>query len=108
MEKNEFNKELQRQFDNNNSIGLGELLLFANNPELYFDFEYHRDKCLNAIVDICGNYQTNARDFVKLISYEDFKKRRGISAPAALGLRILLLHQCGVDWLNPTMKVTGL
>lgn len=108
MEKNEFNKELQRQFDNNNSIGLAELLLFGSSPKAYFDAEHHPSRCLKAVVGICGNYDTNARDFVKLISYEDFRRRPGISPTAALGLRLFLLHQCGVDWLNPNAKIIGL
>lgn len=108
MTNEEFNKALKKHFDGMNSVGLGELMLFSRGIEQFVDNDNRRDRMLNAIVDICGGYQTNARTFVKLISYEDFKKRRGISEVTALGLRLYLLYQCGVDWLSPDKQINGM
>lgn len=108
MTKEEFNSALQKHFDEQNSVGLGELLLFSTGIKQFVENENRADKLLKAVVAVCGGYQVNARKFVKLISYEDFKKLRGISEISALGLRLYLLYQCGVDWLNPKAKITGL
>jgi hypothetical protein len=108
MTNEEFNKVLKKHFDEMNSVGLGELMLFSRGIEQFVDNKNIRSRLMNAIVDICGGFQTNARSFVKLISYEDFKKRRNISEVAALGLRLYLLYQCGVNWLSPDKKIKGI
>lgn len=96
----EFYKELNSYFDDMNSGGLGELLLFSKEFSIFVESEIRRDRLLKAIVDICDGYDVNARKFAALISYEDFKKRKGISEISALGLKLFLLYQCGVEWTN--------
>ena len=109
MDNVEFNKKLQEHFDRNNSLGLGELLLFCNDQFRWFvEKEQQRVRLLNIIVDICGDYDTNAKDFVKKITYEEFKARKGVSEVMALGLRLYLLYQHGVDWRNPNRPMRGL
>ena len=109
MTKEEFNEGLKKHFDEMNSVGLGELMLFSKGICQFVENDTRRNRLLKVVVDICGgNFEINARTFVMLISYEDFKKRRGISEITALGLRLYLLYQCGVDWLKPHMGVKGL
>ena len=98
-EKDELEEKLQKYFDNMNSVGLGELLLFSDGIEMFIESEARRNRLLRAVVDVCG-YDTPARMFVKMISYEEFRKKNTIGEITALGLRLFLLYQCGVDWLK--------
>lgn len=108
MDNIEFNKKLQEYFDMNNSLGLGEILLFCGKPfECFVEKEAQRVRLLNIIVDICG-YGANAKEFVKKITYEDFKARKGVSEAMALGLRLYLLYHHGVDWCKPDCLIKGL
>lgn len=102
----DFNNTLQEIFDRANSVGLGETLLFATKFEQFVEKEQQRNRLLNIIVEICG-YETNARDFVKKITYEEFKARKGVSEAMALGLRLYLLYQQGVDWHRPNARIVG-
>ena len=107
MNNEEFNRHLRQHFNEANKLGLGELLLFGKTVIRFVEGDGRRQKLINAVLDI-GGYNTNARDFAKMISYEDFKKRKGISEIMALGLKLYLLYHCGVDWLKPNTKVTGI
>lgn len=107
MTKEEFNEGLRQHFDDMNSVGLGELLLFTDGINQFVETRTRRERVLKTVANICGGYQVNARKFVKLISYEDFKSIPGISEITALGLRLYLLYQCGVDWLEADKKVGG-
>lgn len=97
MDEKEFNERIQRHYDDMNSVGLAELILFGSGIDRFVENETRSTLLLNHIVKICG-YKTNARDFANMISYEDFKKRRGVSEIAALGLKLYLFYACGVDW----------
>ena len=108
MNKKEFNEALQTYFDDMNSVGLGELLLLTDGIIEFVENTTRRELQLKDVVDICGGYLVNARTFVTLISYDNFKQRRGISEIMAIGLRLYLLYQCGVDWTNPKKQLKGL
>ena len=107
MDKKEFNKVLERRFDDMNSIGLGELLIFGLEIERFIESPSRLARLVTVVTDICG-YHTSAREFVKMISYEDFKSKKGMSEITALGLKLFLMYSCGVDWKNPQTKMTGL
>ena len=107
MNYEKINALLQEHFDEMNSVGLGELFLFTDSIRQFVENDARRERLLKVVVDICGGYNVNARTFVNLISYEDFKKRRGISEITALGLRLYLLYQCGVDWVKPHVTIKG-
>lgn len=107
MDKKEFNEVMERRFDDMNSVGLGELILFGSAIERFVESPARLSRLINVIEDICG-YQTSAREFVKMISYEDFKAIKGMSEITALGLKLYLMYNCGVDWKNPQAKMTGL
>ena len=85
MDEKEFNERILRHFDDMNSVGLAELILFGSGIDRFVENERRVTLLLNHIVKICG-YKTNAMDFADMISYEDFKKRRGVSEIAAWGL----------------------
>ena len=106
MSDEEFNERLRKHFDEMNSVGLGELLLFGKDINRFVENETRRSRLLNRIVKLCG-YQTSARDFAKMVSYEDFKKQPGMSEITALGLKLYLFYACGVDWENPDNIVKG-
>ena len=106
MSDEEFNERLRKHFDEMNSVGLGELLLFGKDINRFVENEMRRSRLLKRIVRLCG-YQTNARDFAKMISYEDFRKQPGISEITALGLKLYLFYVCGVDWEHPGNMVKG-
>lgn len=108
MTKEEFNEGLKKHFDEMNSVGLGELLLFSCGIEKFVETQGRRKQLMSAVVDVCDGYEVPARKFVTLITYNDFKRRRGVSEITALGLRLYLLYQCGVDWLNPDVELIGL
>lgn len=101
------NREMKLYFDEQNSVGLGELLLFTRSIEEFVESEGRRDRLLKAVVDIAG-YDKSAREFVKLISYEDFKKRKEIGEITALGLKLYLKYQCGADWERPFARVVAM
>ena len=107
MTDKEFNEHLQAHFDEKNSVGLGEMLLFGKEFSRFVESDERRNRVLNAITKICG-YRTSARDFAKMVSYEEFRKLKGIGEVSALGLRLFLLYSCGVDWQHPERKVTGI
>ena len=107
MDYEKINALLQEHFDEMNSVGLGELFLFTDSIKQFVENDTRRDRLLKVVVDICGDCQVNARTFANLISYEDFKKRPGISEITALGLRLYLLYQCGVDWVKPHVTIKG-
>ena len=107
MTNKEFNEKLQEHFDSMNRVGLGELLLFGDDINQFIESDRCKSRLMNVITGICEGYEIPARRFVKIISYEEFKARRGISEAMALGLRLFLLYQCGVDWLNPQRKIIG-
>lgn len=104
MTNKEFDDKQQKYFDDMNSVGLGELILFSKSIVPFVEKESQRNKVLKVVTGICG-YQTNAREFAKKISYEDFKNTRGITEATAIGMKLFLLYQCGVDWLRPNVKV---
>lgn len=104
MTNKEFDDKQQKYFDDMNSVGLGELILFSKSIVPFVEKESQRNKVLKVVTGICG-YQTNAREFAKRISYEDFKKTIGITEATAIGMKLFLLYQCGVDWLRPNVKV---
>lgn len=108
MTKEELNEVLEKHFDEMNSVGLGELLLFSCGIEKFVETQGRREQLMSAVVDVCNGYEVPARKFVTLITYDDFKRRRGVSEITALGLRLYLLYKCGVDWLNTDVKLTGL
>lgn len=105
MSNEKFNGELQKHFDDMNSVGLGELLLFGDGINRFVESPARRSRLLNRITDVCG-WSTSARDFVKKVSYADFKKLSGISEISALGLKLYLLYECGADWEHPDRVVT--
>jgi len=92
-------REYYENYENVQGLGLGELLLFGG-MEPFIEGDARQLRILNAVSDICGSFQVSTRDFVKLITYGDFKKRRGISEVMALGLRLFILFECGVDWIS--------
>ena len=100
----EFDDKQQKYFDEMNSVGLGELILFGRSLDAFVEKESQRSNLLKAITGLCG-YEVNAREFAKNVSYDDFKKIRGITETTALGFRLFLLYQCGVDWMRPNVKV---
>lgn len=106
MSDEEFNARLRKHFDEMNSVGLGELLLFGKDIDLFVENETRRSRLLNRIVKLCG-FKTSARDFAKMISYEDFKRQPGMSEITALGLKLYLFYVCGVDWDHPDNIVKG-
>lgn len=106
MTDEEFNERLSKHFDDMNSVGLGELLLFGKDINRFVENETRCSRLLSRIVKLCG-YQTSARDFAKMVSYEDFKKQRGMSEITALGLKLYLFYECGVDWEHPNNVVKG-
>lgn len=108
MDIEKINKLMQEHFDSMNRVGLGELFMFSDGIKQFVENDTRRHRLLRAIVFYCGGYQVSARSFVRLVSYENFKKRRGISEIAALGLRLYLLYQCGVDWLKPNAKIKAI
>ena len=110
MEEIIVNESIMQFWEKQNSVGLCELLTFGKGIEQYFDNDRHVDIVTKAIIKICQGYKRNpftipATTFVRLISYHDFKSYRGISPTAALGLRLYLLHQHGIDWLNPDKEL---
>ena len=105
MTNNEFNERLRKHFDEMNSVGLGELMLFGQDINRFVESETRCARLLNRIVDLCG-YRTSAREFAKMVSYEDFKKKPGVSEITALGLKLYLFYVCGVDWEHNNV-VTG-
>ena len=108
MTDREFNDKLQQIFDNNNKVGLGELLLFSKEVERFFEKQRRLDICLKRVVKICKNeYDVSPREFVKLISYEHFKMQPQISDTIALGLKLFLLYHCGIDWEHLDSKIRG-
>ena len=107
MDKKEFNETLQRHFDEMNAVGLGEMLIFSDSIARFVETPARRARLINVVTERFG-YQTSAREFVKKISYEDFKAIKGMSEITALGLKLYLMYNCGVDWKNPQTKMTGL
>lgn len=107
MEEIIFNETLMQHFERQNTMGLGELLLFSEEAKRYFDTDAQHAHALRHVSRICGGFETPAKDFAKMITYDDFMKRNGVTPATALGLRLYLLHQCGVDWLNPGKLVIG-
>ena len=105
MTNNEFNERLRKHFDEMNSVGLGELMLFGQDINRFVENKTRCARLLNRIVDLCG-YRTSAREFAKMVSYEDFKKQPGVSEITALGLKLYLFYVCGVDWEHNNV-VTG-
>ena len=69
MINKEFDDKQQKYFDDMNSVGLGELILFSKSIVPFVEKESQRNKVLKVVTGICG-YQTNAREFAKKISYE--------------------------------------
>ena len=106
MGDKEFNDKLQEHFDNMNTVGLGELMLFGSDFERFCESDARYNRLLNAVKDVCG-YHTSAREFAKMITREEFRKRYRIGEVSALGLKLYLLFCCGVDWDNPDKKVVG-
>lgn len=108
-----FNETLKQYFERQNTIGLAEHFLFNKEMERYFDSNLQMVRTLNQVLAVCEDsvktkpYQVPAKDFVKLITYKDFKARRGVSEATAISLRLFMLHQCGVDWLKPGNIVIG-
>jgi len=113
MEHIIFNETLMQYFEKQNKVGLAELLMFGDHPDKYFDSEWHKNRVLNNVINVCQDakkpepFHVSAKDFAMIISYDDFKARRGISPAMALDLRLYLLHQCGVNWLEPGKLVIG-
>ena len=102
----EINRRIQEHFDEMNSVGVGILLLFNNSINDFVDNERRRELLQNRVLTVCdGSFQVSARDFVKRISYEDFKRLPSMSEITVLGFRLWLKYQCGVDWLNPNVKI---
>ena len=106
MGDKEFNDKLQEHFDDMNTVGLGELMLFGSDFERFCESDARYNRLLNAVKDVCG-YHTSAREFAKMITREEFRKRYRIGEVSALGLKLYLLFCCGVDWDNPDKKVVG-
>jgi len=92
-------EELTKYYDKANMIGLCDHVMFGDTINLFVETNKMKSRLFDAIHGICGSYTTSARDFVKLISYDDFKKWEGVTKVMALGLRLFILYQCGVDWL---------
>ena len=113
MEEIIFNETLMQHFEKQNSVGLVELLMFGDRLYQYFDSTHLLDMTFKHVLDVIKKtnkveiFDVPAKDFVKFISYDDFKARRGVSDAMALSLRLFLLHQCGVDWKKPGKLVTG-
>lgn len=113
MTDREFNERLQQIFDSTNKCGLGELMLFDKNFERFIETQRRRKIVFGRIKRICAKhkqsvFQISPREFVKLISYEDFKKQPQISDIIALGLKLYLRYTCGVCWEKPELKITGI
>ena len=106
IEDREINERLRRYYAEVNRVGLGELLLFGKGFELFVEKESQRSRILKAVTNMC-RYETSAREFARCVSYDDFRSLRGITEVGALGLRLYLLYQCGVDWLRPYSEVKG-
>lgn len=104
---NDFNEKLQDHYRKVNMVGLAELLMFGSGLATFLERENQRQRVTKAVVAVAG-WNTSARQFARKISYEDFKKTRGISEATALGLRLYLLYHCGVDWLRPDAEVKGM
>ena len=81
------------------NVGLGELLLFGDSIETFIESGERRNRVLRAVLKVCG-YDTPAWEFVEKIGYDEFRKTKGIGEVSALGLRMFLLHICGIDWLH--------
>ena len=107
MDKKEFNETLQRHFDEMNAVGLGEMLIFSDNISRFVETPARRARLINVVTERFG-YQTSAREFVKKISYEDFKGIKGISEITALGFKLYLAYNFGIDWEKPNVKVKGI
>ena len=113
MTDREFNERLQQIFDSNNRCGLGELMLFDKNFEIFIETQRRRDIMFRRIERICAKhkqdvFEVSPREFAKLISYEEFKKQPHISDIIALGLKLYLRYTCGVCWENSKLKITGI
>ena len=106
MGDKEFNDKLQEYFDDMNTVGLGELMLFGSDFERFCESDARYNRLLNAVKDVCG-YQTSAREFAKMITREEFRTKYRIGETSALGLKLYLFYCCGVDWDKPDKKVTG-
>ena len=89
-----------RRFEEASKTGLGEYLLFGEDVGRFIEGDARQSRVLNAVVKIC-NYDTPARVFARMVSYDEFRNKRGIGEVSALGLRMLLLYKFGVDWLKP-------
>lgn len=107
MDKKEFNETLQRHFDEMNAVGLGEMLIFSDSIARFVETPARRARLINVVTERFG-YQTSAREFVKKISYEDFKAIKGISEITALGFKLYLMYGFGIDWEKPNVKVKGI
>lgn len=106
MRDKEFNDKLQEYFDDMNTVGLGELMLFGREFARFVESQGRFDRLLDAVNDVCG-YQTSAREFAKMITREEFRKKYRIGETSVLGLKLYLFYCCGVDWDRPDKKVTG-
>lgn len=106
MGDKEFNDKLQEYFNDMNTVGLGELMLFGREFARFVESQGRFDRLLDAVNDVCG-YQTSAREFAKMITREEFRKKYRIGETSVLGLKLYLFYCCGVDWDNPDKKVTG-
>ena len=104
IEKIRFEKALKEHFDRINDLGLGELLLFSKDLPRFVEKESCRTRLLNRVVGICG-WKTSAREFVRMVSYEDFRHRHHMSDMTVLGLKLFLFYVCGVDWEKPDAVV---
>ena len=91
-------------YDKANSVGLGEILLFGGALRLFVESETRRSRIVNAVVGFCG-YETPAREFVRQVSYQDFRKVNGIGEVSAEALRLYLMFICGIDWPHPYRKL---
>lgn len=113
MEEIIFNETLMQHFEYQNKVGLAEHFLFSKEIDRYFDSSFQLNRTLNQVLAVCeysgqiNPYQVSAKNFVRLITYKDFKARRGVSEAMAISLRLYMLHQCGVDWLKPGNIVIG-
>ena len=106
MNSKEFNEELQQYFDNVNQLSLIELLLFTPKLNRFVESEARRLRIQKVVTDICG-YDASAREFAHRISYNDFRNRKTIGELSALGMKLFLFYECGVDWGNPDARVKG-
>lgn len=105
-EKRIVNDYLKEHYDDMNTIGLGELLLFGDYDvcSRFFETASKRSRILKAVLKVC-DYSVSAREFARLISYEDFRKQRGVGETTALALKLYIFYNCGVDWNNPRDQV---